>query len=294
VRFVVDTDPGHDDLIAIALADHVAEVVAITTVSGNAPLADTTINALVAADLIGFDGPVVSGADRPRSREPAYPVAVHGRTGLDGAPRPEPRRPPSGTDAAATIIDRADGDTWIAAVGPLTNVAAAIERDPGLARRVAGITIMGGAVAMGNVTPVAEFNVWTDPEAADIVFRSGARLVMCGLDLTTQVRYDEAWLDGIRHPYVAALLRHYLAGHRYREASGAPLHDPCAVLAVTHPELFRFADHPAAVECAGELTRGMTVVDRRPWAGGDTVSVATSVDAPAVLDLAAAAVNRLA
>lgn len=293
MKVIIDTDPGHDDLVAIVMASELAEVVAITTVSGNAPLAETTANALVAVDLIGAEVPVFSGADRPRARAPHYPVAVHGASGLDGAPRPMTSRTLAGSDAAAAIVELADADTWLVPIGPLTNVAAALELDPGLAQRIAGISLMGGAIAMGNVTAVAEFNIWTDPEAADIVFRSGARLVMCGLDLTTQVRYDETWVDGLGHEFVAALLRRYLSGHRYGRGLGAPLHDPCAVVAVTHPELFEFADHPVVVECAGEHTRGMTVVDRRPGVAGATVSVARTVDAGEVLRLAADAIGRV-
>lgn len=292
MRFIIDADPGHDDLLAIATAHHVADIVAITTVSGNAPLSEVTANALVAADLVGFDGPVVQGAARPLRREPSYPTTVHGPTGLAGADRPRCTRTVDGTDAAGTILELSDPETWILAIGPLTNVAAAIERDPGLAGRIAGITLMGGAVDTGNVTPVAEFNIWTDPEAADIVFRSGARLVMCGLDVTTQVRYDGAWAASLDHPYLRALVEHYLRHHRYGRV-GAPLHDPCAVLAVTHPQWFSFASRSVQIETRGELTRGMTVVDRRPWAGEPNVAVAGSVQADAVLEAVRRAVAEI-
>ena len=294
MKFIIDTDPGHDDLIAIALAQRLGEITLVTSVSGNAPLDQTTTNALVSADLVGYSGPVIAGADRPRSRKPYYPTVVHGETGLDGAVRPQPSRAATPGDAVDALLRAADGETWLVAIGPLTNVAAALDRDPSFAKRLAGITIMGGAIAMGNASAVAEFNVWTDPEAADVVFQSGAPIVMCGLDLTTQLRYDEQWVASLQNRYVAALLGHYLANHRYLERAGAPLHDPCAVLAVTHPHLFEFGDYPVAVECDSKLTRGMTVVDRRPWAEGPTVSVALTIDAAGALSLIADAINDLA
>lgn len=294
MRLLIDADPGHDDLIAIAVAQQLAEIALVTTVWGNAPLSETTTNALVAVDLVGFGGPVVSGADRPREREPIAATSVHGDDGLPGAERPAPRRGVSGTDAARAIVDHAAAGTWLVAIGPLTNVAAALDHDPSLAGRLAGISIMGGAIGVpGTPAPVSEFNICADPEAADIVLRSGARLVLCPLDLTTQVRYDAAWVDSITQPYVRDLLRHYLHNHHYTDAPGAPLHDPCALLAVARPELFGFEEVTVAVERAGVLTRGMTVVDRRPSAGDPNVSLARTVDAPAVLAIVRDVVNGL-
>ena len=268
MRFIVDADPGHDDLVAIAVARRSGHLSLITTVAGNAPLAETTANALVAADLVGFDGPVVSGAARPRARDAAFQPEVHGETGMAGAPRPPSTRGVAGTDAAAAIVEHADPETWIVATGPLTNVADALERDPGLAVRIAGITIMGGGVEAGGDPPVAEFNVRTDPEAAEVVLGSGARLVVCGLDLTTQVRYDDAWVGSIGHPYVRALLGHYLRHHRHVGVAGAPLHDPCAVLAVTHPHWFSFETPSATLSVARTVDAGAVLALVRDVLGG--------------------------
>ena len=268
MRFIVDTDPGQDDLVAIAVAQALGDIALITTVAGNAPLAETTTNALVAADLVGFDGPVVSGAAGPRGRDASFPTGVHGETGLAGAPRPPPARRVAGTDAAGAIVEHAEEGTWILGLGPLTNVAVALERDPSLARRVAGISVIGGGATTGDAT-VAELNLGTDPEAADVVLTSGARIVRCGLDVTTQVRYDDTWVASIEDPYVRALLGHYRRHHRYTDAPGAPLHDPCAVLAVTHPEWFSFEAQSA------------------------TVSVARTVDVAAVLALVRDVLNGL-
>jgi inosine-uridine nucleoside N-ribohydrolase len=156
------------------------------------------------------------------------------------------------------------------AIGPLTNVARAIERDPGFVQRLAGISIMGGSTAGGNATAAAEFNVWADPEAADVVFRSGARMRLCGLNLTHQLKTSAALLARIEaldtpRARCAAQVVRYLHGRmlELRGEATAALHDPCAVLAVTHPELFEFRRRPVAVELAGTLTRGMTVIDER-------------------------------
>jgi inosine-uridine nucleoside N-ribohydrolase len=173
----------------------------------------------------------------------------------------------------------------------LTNVAHALQRDPSIATRMAGISIMGGGT-FGNVTAAAENNISADPEAADIVFRCGARVTMCGLDLTHQVLVDDALVErcaalpNLFGRFCASFLGEYLATVRRLTGSGgdAALHDPCAVLAVTHPSLFTFADRSVVVELAGEHTRGMTLIDRREWMPGP-VRVAERVDAPGALAL---------
>ena len=176
------------------------------------------------------------------------------------------------------------------AVGPLTNIAHVLQRDPGVAGEIAGISIMGGGT-FGNATPAAEFNIWADPEAADVVFRSGARIRLCGLDLTHQVCADGefiASLEDVGSPigdFTAALLDHY--AQRILELTGedlAALHDPCAVLAVTNPELFAFGAHLVRVELDGRHTRGMTVIDNRIRNTGD-VEVAWEADAEQLLAL---------
>jgi inosine-uridine nucleoside N-ribohydrolase len=297
-RVVLDCDPGHDDVMAIFTAARHADLAAITTVAGNAPLVHTTRNALVTTELIGLDVPVVSGAAGPLVGEARHAAAVHGETGLAGVDVPEPRRAADGDDAAGFLIDLASthDDLWIVAVGPLTNVASALQSDATLATRVAGISVMGGGT-FGNVTAVAEFNVWADPEAAAVVFSSAARIVMCGLDLTHQVCVDDDFVARLRAfgtpagDFTSRMLGHYRDTIRklaHRDL--AALHDPCAVLAVTHPELFSFARHDVAVELGGAHTRGMTVIDRRL---PGRVDVAQTVDAPGALALVLDAVGAV-
>jgi inosine-uridine nucleoside N-ribohydrolase len=272
--------------------------VGITTVAGNAALEFTTRNALVTCDLAGIDVPVHSGAAGPLSGPTRDAVHVHGNEGLDGIRIPDTPRAVDGSDAPGFIIETAarTRDLWIVAVGPLTNVALAMQRAPDLAQDVAGISIMGGGT-FGNATAAAEFNIWADPEAAAVVFGSGARIRMCGLDLTHQVCADGefiAWIEQLGTPlgaFVAGLLRFY--AQRILELTGdddlAALHDPCSVLAVTHPERFGFGRHRVRIELDGTHTRGMTVIDRRVARG--KVEVAWDVDAPAVLDLIRYAVS---
>jgi inosine-uridine nucleoside N-ribohydrolase len=269
---VLDCDPGHDDAIAIVVAARHTELVGITTVAGNAPLELTTRNALVIRDLLGIDVPVHRGAPRPLLAPPRHAGYVHGVSGLDGADLPEPSRPEDGDDAVDYLVEtcrRREG-TWIVATGPLTNVALALRRAPDLADRVGGISLMGGGT-LGNRTAVAEFNVWADPEAAAIVFGYGGPLVMCGLDVTHQVQATPERIQAIRAlpgrlaAALADLLAFFSAGYvrRHEDMAGAAVHDPCAVLVLTHPELFSRHGAHVAVETAGEHTRGMTVIDRR-------------------------------
>jgi inosine-uridine nucleoside N-ribohydrolase len=293
---VLDCDPGHDDAVAIVLAGRHADTLSITTVSGNAPLSATTRNALMTTQIAGLDVPVHAGAARPLVAPPRFAPEIHGETGLDGPVLPELTRAPAGRDAVATLLQAArdHDDLWVVAVGPLTNVALAIRADPGFADRLAGISIMGGGIGVGNVTPAAEFNIWADPEAAAVVFGCGAPVRMCGLDLTRQFEVDEAVIGRLRQignevaTFVADLFDHYCAAIEARSGiRRAALHDPCAVLAVTHPELFTVDELAVEVELTGRHTRGMTLADQRGFVGGASpnVQVMRTIDRSAGLEI---------
>ncbi len=304
-RLVLDCDPGHDDAVAIVVAARYADVAGITTVAGNAPLEQTTYNARVMRDLLGVDVPVHSGAERPLVAEPRTAAYIHGASGLDGADLPAPTTPLDGTDAASFISNacRAAPGTWIVPVGPLTNVALALRADPGLADHVAGISLMGGGT-FGNRSAVAEFNIWADPEAAEIVFESGIPLVMAGLDVTHQFQATPDRIAGLEaiEGRLAAVLGGlfgffsgaYLERHQPGAMDGAAVHDPLAVLALTHPHLFEREARHVAVETTGTHTRGMTVIDRRLLRGlpRPNCEVLTEVDDDAAFDLILDAVSH--
>ena len=294
VKVVIDCDPGLDDAAALILAHRHAEVIGITTVSGNAPLAATTANALLVTALLEAETPVHAGAARPLAGEPVHALEVHGDSGLGGVGPVEHDRVPASDDAVSFLLDTAGEDVWFVALGPLTNLALAIERDPSWPRRIAGLSLMGGGTGPGNSTAAAEFNVFADPEAAARVFESGADPVMCGLNLTRQLRTDDAFtarLRGAGSPAAGFAVEAFDFLHDRVEAltgrRSAALHDPCAVLAVTHPELLETRPRQVGVELEGRLTRGMTVVDERllrpPPAAN--ARVAYSIDAERALDL---------
>lgn len=303
----MDCDPGHDDAIAILVASDLCDVAAITTVAGNAPLTHTTANALAIAGLFALTCPVFAGADRPLLVAPRHAPDIHGESGLDGTALPPPTRAVTDTHAVEAIIEitRAQEGTWLVPVGPLTNIALAMRLDPHLVDRIAGISLMGGGIGFGNVTPHGEFNLVFDPHAAAIVFDSGAHLAMSGLDLTHQVMVtpdDEQLLhpaDGspgsARRQFVADVLRVFST--RYQAVRGGPLqgpmHDPCAVLAVTHPELFRADFLEVHVTTEGPHA-GMTAADIRGLPGRDTpnVHVQREIDAAAARTTMFDAVNR--
>lgn len=292
---MIDCDPGHDDFLAILLAQRFADVRGITTVAGNSNLANTTRNACIAADLCGFRGPVVAGAAGPLLGEPQFAEHVHGASGLEGPEPPAVIRPPDDGEASSFLIDACGPDTWLIATGPLTNVALAIRRDPGFGSRLAGISVMGGSTSFGNMTPVAEFNIWADPEAASIVFNSGARLRMVGLNVTHTVLVGSPFVQRIRQLatppalFVGDLLEAFvgLYGKMSRQPGFAPIHDACALLWVTHPELFGSVPAHVDIELSGAFTRGMTVVDQREVTDitAANADVAMSADGERVLDL---------
>ena len=236
--------------------------------------------------------PVHAGAARPLVGEARSAPAVHGASGLDGADLPAPQRPLDGPDAVGFIVDtcRADEGTWLVGVGPLTNLALALRAAPDLAGRLAGISVMGGGT-FGNRSPVAEFNIWADPEAASIVFGYGGPLVMAGLDVTHQLLATPERIDAVRRlpgrlAATLADLFDFFSGTyvaRHDDIAGAAVHDPCAVLALTHPHLFEREPRHVAVETTGTLTRGMTVIDRRTLKErpAPNCDVLTEVDADA-------------
>jgi len=272
LRILLDCDPGHDDVVAIIAAAHYAELVGITTVAGNAPLDRTTYNACVMRDLLGLSAPVHAGAARPLIAEPHPAAFVHGESGLDGADLPVPSHGADSDDAVGYIIDtcRAEEGIWLVPTGPLTNIALAMRAAPDLASRIAGISLMGGG-SFGNRNALGEFNIWADPEAAAIVYSSGVPLTMAGLDVTHQFIVNEQRiadidaLDGQLATVLAGLFRFFAGTYtrRHDHMIGAALHDPLAVLALTHPELFTSSYLHVAIELTGELTRGATIIDRR-------------------------------
>lgn len=290
---LIDCDPGHDDVMAIGLAAEYCHIVGITSVGGNSTLANTTRNALIAADVFGLhDVPVHAGAGQPLSTivQP-HPTEAHGTSGLDGPILPTPSRAANGNDAVGFIIEQARtvDNLWLVALGPLTNVALAFRQAPDIIERIAGISLMGGSLKAGNSTAAAEFNIWFDADAAAEVFDAAQEhpklhIRMCGLDLTAQVAVDAAFVDALAKPntiatnfcfelmtfYRAVSLRFSrvdpVAEPARAAALRAPLFDPCAVLALTHPELFDMRRQHVVVETLGRHTRGMTLADLRPWA----------------------------
>ena len=306
-RVLLDCDPGHDDAMAIIVAARYADLVGITTVAGNAPLERTTRNALVMRDLLGIDVPVHSGSPQPLlgpvGHGAVHSIAVHGESGLDGADLPPPITPLDGTDGVGFIIDtcRNIDDVWLVGVGPLTNIALALRTAPDIAGRIAGISLMGGGT-FGNRTTTGEFNVWADPEAASIVFDYGGPLVMAGLDVTHQFQATperitaiEA-LPGVLADVLADLLTffsaNYLSRHDPGSIRGAAMHDPLAVLALTHPDLFGRVARQVVIETRGEHTRGMTVIDHRAITArpAPNCDMLTTVDHDAAFELLTAAI----
>jgi inosine-uridine nucleoside N-ribohydrolase len=304
-RIILDCDPGHDDAVAIVAAAHSAELLGITTVAGNAPLSRTTHNALIIRDLLAIDVPVHAGADRPLVLPPVSGPDIHGRSGLDGADLPEPTTPLDGHDAIAFIVDtcRSTDDVWLVPTGPQTNIALALRAAPDLAGRIAGISFMGGG-SYGNRTAAAEYNIWADPHAAAIVIDSGTRLVMAGLDVTHRFQATPERIDAVERvggtlaSALADLFRFFSASYLRRHDDGAlrgaAVHDPLAVLALTHPRLFEREAMHVSVETDGALTRGMTVLDRRRLVErpAPNCEVLTDVDADGAFGVVLEAIAR--
>ena len=273
---IIDTDPGQDDAVAIllALASPELNVLGLTCVAGNVPLGRTSFNARQVCELAGrADVPVFAGCDRPMGRGLVTAEHVHGASGLDGALLPDPVMTVQSTHAVDFIIDslRAAPPKTITLcpLGPLTNIATALQRAPDIAERIAQVVLMGGAYfEVGNITPAAEFNIYVDPEAAQLVFQSGLDLVVAPLDVTHKALTNPAWSAALRaknHPVCEVVAGWTEFFERFDTekygSEGAPLHDPCVIAYLIAPELFSGRRINVEIETQSELTRGMTVAD---------------------------------
>jgi len=291
-RILIDCDPGHDDAIAIllALASPEVELVGVTTVSGNQTLEKTTANAIRVLELAErAHVPVAAGADRPLVRERFVAAYVHGESGMDGPVLAPPRGKPLAQHAAEFLAERVAGTTLVP-TGPLTNVALMLALHP--EARPDRIVLMGGAIAEGNVTPAAEFNIWADPEAARRVFESGIDVTMIGLDVTHKALMTSEHAETLRGSgrvgrFVAELYDFFSGFHSRTYGSGdSPIHDAVAVAHVLREGLVETKRLHVDVDCSWELGRGRTYVDLWGRTGKEpNTHVGVDIDAAAFFEL---------
>jgi inosine-uridine nucleoside N-ribohydrolase len=271
-RVIIDTDPGVDDAFALLLAMRSPDlkIEGITAVAGNVPLELTLPNALRMVEIAGRnDIPVAAGAKAPLVRRLVTAAYAHGENGLGGAVFPEPKIKPVSEPAAELMratIRKYPGELTLITVGPLTNVATALNMDSELARMVRGLVMMGGSLSGGNITPAAEFNVYVDPEAARIVFQSGIPITMVGLDVTRKTSLTDEHvrvLESAQNPVsqaAANIARHAIDHNRERGFLVGPnMHDSLAVAAFLDPSLLKWKEYYVDVETSGELTAGETL-----------------------------------
>ncbi|XP_043688460.1 probable uridine nucleosidase 2 [Telopea speciosissima] len=307
-KIIIDTDPGIDDAMAIflALQSPEVDVIGLTTIFGNVYTTLATRNALHLLEIAGrTDIPVAEGSHVTITKGTKLRIAdfVHGTDGLGNQNFPPPNGKPIEQSAAAFLVEKANlypGKVTVVALGPLTNIALAIELDPGFSEKIGQIVILGGAFSVnGNVNPAAEANIFGDPDAADIVFTSGADILAVGINVTHQVVLTDADRDKLAQSkgkfaqYLCKILEVYFSYHRDAyETKGVYLHDPTALLAAVNPSLFTFAEGVVRVQKNG-IMRGLTIFYNKmkrfgevtEWSNKPTVKVAVTVDAPTIVDL---------
>lgn len=299
---ILDGDPGHDDAIAwmLANASDALEILAVTTSAGNQTIEKTTYNALRVCTLLGLHVPVAKGAPRPLFTEPMNAPSVHGESGLDGPPLPEPAFEVSkenSIELVARLLRESKRPVTLVPTGPLTNVARLLLAHPELKPKIGRISLMGGGIHHGNWTPAAEFNILVDPEAAKVVFESGVPILMSGLDVTEKALMlpeDFARVRELHNPVsdiVWQWLEFFYKFHKDRGYEGAPMHDPCAVMALIHPEIFTMCDYHVQIETCGDWCKGATIADvRRNTGRKPNVTCVMDVDREAFADLLVRAV----
>ncbi|NLS02057.1 nucleoside hydrolase [Rhizobium sp. P32RR-XVIII] len=276
-KIIIDTDPGQDDAAAIMLAfgsPEELEVLGITTVAGNVPLSYTSRNARIVCELCGRpDMKVFAGADAPMARKLVTAEHVHGKTGLDGPELNEPAMPLQEQHSVDFIIEtlrrEPEGAVTLCTLGPLTNIGLAFQKAPDIIPRVRELVMMGGGFFEGgNITPAAEFNIYVDPEAAEIVFGSGIPIVMMPLDVTHQLLTQKGRIERMAElgtAPVKAMVEMLEFFERFDiekyGSDGGPLHDPAVIAYLLKPELFKGRHCNVEIEVKSELTAGMTVID---------------------------------
>lgn len=307
IPLIIDCDPGQDDAIALMLAmasPGELDLLGVSAVAGNVPLVLTEANARSIRDVAGRpEIPVYAGCPRPMVKVLETAEYVHGKSGIDGANLPQPSRPVEEAHAVDWLIDilrRAEAPVTLATLGPLTNVAMAIVMAPDIIDNISELVLMGGALSLGNITPSAEFNIYSDPHAAHIVFESGLKLTMIGLDVTHQARANPARLEAIRaigNPAsnsVAGMLDFYGAQYIATFGEGAPLHDPCVIAYILRPDLFTGQDMRVDIEIGSPLTIGRTVCDLHDRAGqAANAHVVETIDSDGFFDLLNESLARL-
>lgn len=309
-KIIIDTDPGQDDAVAILLAlasPEDLEVLGIVAVAGNVPLPLTQKNARIVCELAGHpETKVFAGCDAPISRKLITAEHVHGQTGLDGPPMADPTMPlqdQHGVDFIIETLRSEDaGKVTLCPLGPLTNIATAFNRAPEIIQKVQEIVLMGGGCFEGgNITPSAEFNIYVDPEAADIVFKSGVPITMMPLDvthkaLTTKARIDRFRAMGTKVGAMVAAWTDFFERFDMEKygSEGAPLHDPTVIAYLLQPDLFAGRHINVEIETVSELTLGATVADW--WRISGRPANATfmkDIDAEGFYDLLATRLARL-
>jgi purine nucleosidase len=309
-KIIIDTDPGQDDAVAILLALASPEdvtVLGVTAVAGNVPLALTQKNARIVCELAGMpETKVFAGCDAPMKQTLVTAEHVHGKTGLDGPVMPDPVMELTAGHAVDFIIDtlrnEAAGTVTLCPLGPLTNIAVAFEKAPDIVSRVQEIVLMGGAYfEVGNITPAAEFNIYVDPEAAEIVFKSGIPITVMPLDVTHKALTTKPRVDAFRAlntapgTMVAEWTDFFERFDKEKYGSmGAPLHDPCVIAYLINPALFTGRHVNVEIETQSPLTRGMTVADW--WGVTDRAPNATfmgDIDADGFFALLTERIGRL-
>jgi len=272
---IIDCDPGHDDALMLMLAfgSGLFDIKAVTTSAGNQTQEKTLGNTLKILTLINANVPVYRGCETPLFKDLVIAEYVHGESGLHGAALPEPTfqvQNISAVEGIAKILRESDEKITLVPTGPLTNIAAFLLAFPNLKDKIERISLMGGGIFRGNMTPLAEFNIYVDPEAAAIVFKSGIPITMCGLDVTHKAVVFQKDIDLFRSignktgEAAAGILEFYSVFYRENRVElegGAALHDPCAIAWLMNPEMFKTKSCYVAVETKGELTSGTTVVD---------------------------------
>ena len=273
IPVILDGDPGHDDAIAwvLATASPLLEIKAVTSVCGNQTIQKTTYNAGRIMTLVGLHVPLAMGRVKPLVADAIIAPTVHGNSGLDGPALPEPANKPVDIDACtmmAQVLEESEEPVVLIPTGPLTNVATLLLLYPHLKNKIRHIYLMGGGIDFGNWTPAAEFNILVDPEAADVVFRSGVPITMAGLDVTEQALVFPEDFERIRavgNPVakvVAEWLDFFYGFHRSIGYPGAPVHDAVAVAALIKPEIMTMVDMYVEIELTGDYCRGTTVGDK--------------------------------